>query len=176
MKPYLIEILFFSTFLILTALRALVLAMRRRQLARRFSGVDADELVFHERNVSAFSDNALLCGLGASHTTLEIVLTRSELWLRGDLERSMADAERLCSIALSSIRSIGRQGKFIKIDFLGKNGSSDALLLRLGDRRGFLEQLNALVLPSPALPHIHLLVRPLRLFRRSATPAAPVEP
>jgi RecB family endonuclease NucS len=145
MKPYIIEIAFFSLFLIGSTLHGARVVMRRRQLA---PGLDSEELVFHESGITAFSDNGLLCDFD-SRQTLELVLTRSELWLR-----DVATAEqRLCNIVLASIRSIRQQGKFIKIDFLGKNGRSDALLLRLRDRQGFLEQLNALVLPGgPLLP------------------------
>lgn len=145
MKPYLIEIAFFSLFLIGSTLHGTRVMMRRR---RYTPVVDSDELVFHELGITAFSDNGLLCDF-SSRQTLELVLTRSELWLRDVAAVGRAGEQRLCNIVLASIRSIRQQGKFIKIDFLGRNGLSDALLLRLRDRQGFLEQLNTLVLPAP---------------------------
>ena len=160
MKPYLIEITFFSVFLIVTGLRAGLLTLRRRRLALAMAGGDPEELLFHEHGVLAFSDNSLLCDF--SHKTLELVLTRSEFWLRDSARAAERNHERLCTVVVSSIRSIRRQGKFLKIDFLGSNGVSDALLLRLSDRQGFVEQLEALVLPHPSLPS------PLRFPRRHA--------
>lgn len=149
MKPYLIEIAFFSLFMIGSTLHGTrVVLLRRRRLS---PAVDSDELVFHELGITAFSDNRMLCDFN-SRQTLELVLTRSELWLRDVAAVGRASEQRLCNIVLSSIRSIRQQGKFIKIDFLGRNGLSDALLLRLRDRQGFLEQLNALVLPRDPLP------------------------
>lgn len=169
MKPYLIEIGFFSIFLVVTSLRGTLLVIRRRRLAQRLAGSGSDELVFHELGITAFSDNGLLCEF-SSRQTLELVLTRSELWLRDACAPGSASEQRLCNIVLSSIRSIRPQGKFIKIDFLSKSGLSDTLLLRLNDRKGFVEQLNALVLPAP-LPFV-----PLRLFKRSAEQEPMIDP
>lgn len=160
MKPYLIEIAFFSAFLIATGVRTGLLTLRRHRLALAMVADDPEELLFHEHGVQAFSDNGLLCDF--SHHTLELVLTRSEFWLRDGARAADRSHERLCTVVLSSIRSIQRQGKFIKIDFLGNNGVSDALLLRLSDRQGFVDQLTALVSPAPLLP------APMRLFKRSA--------
>lgn len=165
MKPYLIEITFFSIFLIASSLRAAQLALHRRRIALAFISGNSEELVFHERDVTAFSDNGLLSDFG-SRQSLELVLTRSELWLRDTSATAPDNNERLCSVVLSSIRSIRRQGKFIKIDFLGSNGLADALLLRLNDRQDFLDRLHALVLPGPALPV------PLRRLTRAAEEAS----
>jgi hypothetical protein len=164
MKSYLIEILFTSLFVMLVSARGLASVLSRRKFAARFAGQLPEELLFHEMGASGFSDNALLRDLGASHRTLEIILTRTELWIRGRVKDQEAEQQidLLHCIALSKIKSIAEPGKFVELTFLDQRNMPNSLILRLKNKQGFLDTLASLKGP----PGTTRTERPIKGLKR----------
>src|SRR5690606_26158613 len=117
MKSYLIEILFLSLFIMLASARGMAALVHRRKIAARNSVELPEELLFHEHGATGFSNNARLQDLGASRRTLEIILTRTELWIRVQINGQDAEqqVDLLHSIALAKIKSVGEPGQFVEL-------------------------------------------------------------
>lgn len=128
------------------ALNAVVFYVGGRRAEQRFAGQVNQEIKFRERGASGHSNKSMVTKLGGANGVLEVVVTDSELWLKGvwplfSYIGAMFDMTH--RVPKSSIRKCTSFETTIELHFTNETGVESHVVLELKNPRAFISAIGA---------------------------------
>ncbi|MEO9485247.1 MAG: hypothetical protein ABJG47_17440 [Ekhidna sp.] len=106
-----------------------------------FPPIDTVKVLYRDRKASVKSNKSLWTKLGAISNSVDLVVTDTELWVKGNkfIASFMTKYDILHKIPLSKVTSVHRKGDRIKLRFKPENYLEKELVIQTTQTSKFIE-------------------------------------
>lgn len=136
---------FYAIFLLIVLYVGFNFLIGGRRTESRFPKVDRQNVIFRERGASGHSKASIRTKYGGASKVLDVVVTDTELWLKGILPMFSfigSKYDLLHKVHISDIKMVEARGSAVELRFMNENGEESHIELILKNPAAFIGAVN----------------------------------